>query len=148
MLIYCFSIGAWLFSPYSNLLSHNRLVLFCLTMAFVFGRLTTKIILHHLVHQPFPFWTVMLIPLIGGAVLGNLPRFGLPMVSPTAETWYLRGYFLFALTAYMHWALLTIDRICKFLDINCLTIKKRKKNPHEELKELAKAAKERNGRQA
>jgi ethanolaminephosphotransferase len=148
MLIYCFSVGAWLFSPYSSLLSHNRLVLFCLTMSFVFGRLTTKIILHHLVHQPFPYWTVMLVPLIGGAVLGNLPRFGLPMISPTAEAWYLRAYFGFALTAYMRWALLTIDRICKFLDINCLTIKKRKQDPKEELKELAKAAKERNGRQA
>jgi len=148
MLVYCLSIGAWLFSPYSSLLSHNRLVLFCLTMSFVFGRLTTKIILHHLVHQPFPYWTVMLVPLIGGAVLANLPRFGLPAISPVAEVWYLRGYFVFALTAYTHWALVTIDRICTFLDINCLTIKKRKIDPKEELKELVKAAKERNGRQA
>ena len=90
----------------------------------------------------------MLVPLIGGAILGNLPRFGLPPVSPTVEAWYLRGYFVFALIAYMRWALLTIDRICHFLDINCLTIKKRKEDPREELKELGKAAKERNGRQA
>ena len=148
MLVFCFSIGAWLFSPYSNLLNDNRLVLFCLTMSFVFGRLTTKIILHHLVHQPFPYWTVMLLPLIGGAVLANLPRVGLPAINPTVEAWYLRGYFVFALTAYMRWALLTIGRICTFLDINCLTIKKKTDDPREELKELAKAAKHRNGRQA
>ena len=90
----------------------------------------------------------MLVPLLGGAVLGNLPRFGLPPVNPTVEAWYLRGYFVFALAAYMRWALLTIDRICRFLDINCLTIKKRRDDPKEELKELTKAAKERNGRQA
>ena len=148
MLVYCFGTGAWLFSPYSSLLSHNRLVLFCLTMSFVFGRLTTKIILHHLVRQPFPYWTVMLVPLLGGAVLANLPRLGLPQITPTLEVWYLRGYFVFAVTAYMRWALLTINKICAFLDINCLTIKPKTQDPATELRELGKAAKERNGRQA
>ncbi len=148
MFVYCGAIGAWLFSPYSSLLSHNRLVLFCLTMSFVFGRLTTKIILHHLTHQPFPYWTIMLLPLIGGAVLGNLPRIGLSQISPTFEAWYLRTYFLFALTAYMSWAFKVINKICGFLDINCLTIKKRRDDPKTELRELGKAAKERNGRQA
>jgi len=115
--------AAWLGSPHSSLLKDNHLVLFCLTMSFVFGRLTTKIILHHLTKQPFPFWTVMLAPLVGGAVLGNLPRLGLPAVDPVIEAWYLRAYFVFAMTAYMHWAVLVINKICAFLDINCLTIK-------------------------
>ena len=47
-------------------------------------------------------------------------------ISPSLEAWYLRGYFLFAVTAYMTWAVRVIDAICAFLDINCLTIKKRK----------------------
>lgn len=148
MFVYSVSICSWLFSPYSSLLSSNRLVLFCLTMSFVFGRLTTKIILHHLTHQPFPYWTIMLLPLIGGAVLGNLPRFGLAMVDPTFEVWYLRAYFVFALVAYMHWAFLVCDKICRFLNINCLTIKRRKDDPAAELKELGQAAKAGNGRQA
>ena len=148
MLVYCFGTGAWLFSPYSSLLSNNRLVLFSITMSFVFGRLTTKIILHHLVRQTFPYWTVMLVPLLGGAVLANLPRLGLPQITPTLEVWYLRGYFVFAVTAYMRWALLTINKICAFLDINCLTIKAKTQDPTAELKELGRAAKERNGRQA
>lgn len=117
--------GAWLYSPYSTLVRENRLVLFCLTMSFVFGRMTTKIILAHLTRQPFPYWTVMLIPLIGGAILGNLPRFGLPAVSVGVELWYLRAYFVFALVVYFRWALLVINSICAYLGINCLTITKK-----------------------
>ena len=77
MVIFTLSCGFWLYSPHTTLLEENRLVLFCLTMSFVFGRMTTKIILAHLTHQPFPYWTVLLAPLIGGAMLANLPSFGL-----------------------------------------------------------------------
>lgn len=114
--------GAWLYSPYSTLMRENRLVLFCVTMSFVFGRMTTKIILAHLTRQPFPYWTVMLIPLIGGAILGNFPRVGLPAVSTAVELWYLRGYLVFAMVVYFRWALLVINSICAYLGINCLTI--------------------------
>lgn len=117
---------AWLLSPYSNLLTENRLVLYCTTISFAFGRLTTKIILAHLLKQPFPFWTVLLTPLIGGAVLANLPLIGFPMVSAWAELLYLRAYFLFAFVVYMYWAVLVINRITTFLGINCLTIRKDK----------------------
>ena len=123
--VYTASIWAWLYSPYSTLMRENRLVLFCLTMSFVFGRMTTKIILAHLTRQPFPYWTVMLIPLIGGAVVGNLPRIGLSPVSAEAELWYLRAYFVFAMVVYFRWALLVISSICAYLGINCLTITKK-----------------------
>jgi len=122
MAVYTFSIGAWLYSPYSTLMAENHLVLFCLTMSFVFGRMTTKIILAHLTRQPFPYWTVMLWPLIGGAIIGNLPRLGLPIVSPEVELWYLRGYLVFAVVAYFRWAFLVINSITSYLGINCLTI--------------------------
>ncbi|KAL3448976.1 CDP-alcohol phosphatidyltransferase-domain-containing protein [Aspergillus insuetus] len=115
---------AWLFSPYSSLLSGNRLVLYCWTISFVFGRMTTKIILAHLLRQPFPHWTVLQTPLIGGAILANLPFFGLPAVSASLELFYLRTYFLFAFVAYMYWATLVINRITTFLGINCLTIRR------------------------
>lgn len=122
MAVYTGAIGAWLYSPHSTLMRENRLVLFCLTMSFVFGRLTTKIILAHLTRQPFPYWTVMLVPLLGGAVLGNLPRIGLPAITAEVELWYLRAYFVFAMVAYFRWALLVISSICAYLGINCLTI--------------------------
>lgn len=77
--IAAFSAGCfgWLWSPHTTLLRDNHLVLFCVTMSFVFGRMTTKIILAHLTKQPFPFWTMMLAPLLGGAFLAHLPSFGL-----------------------------------------------------------------------
>lgn len=123
MLIYTLSITAWLSSPYSTLLSHNHLALFCITMSFVFGRMTTKIILAHLTRQPFPFWTVQLAPLIGGAVLfGFIPRLGLAWMDAKWEVWYLRAYCVFAAVVYGNWAVLVVTRICAYLGINCLTI--------------------------
>ena len=65
----------------------------------------------------------MLVPLVVGAIIGNLPYFGFRPVNPRVEIWYLRGYFVFAAIAYMNWAVVTINKICAFLDINCLTIK-------------------------
>ncbi|KAJ6128131.1 hypothetical protein N7471_009348 [Penicillium samsonianum] len=117
---------AWLFSPYSTILSGNHLVLFCWIIAFVFGRMTTMIILAHLLRQPFPLWTVMQAPLIAGAVLINLPMIGFPAIAPWLELLYLWVYLVFALVIYMHWAVLVINRITTFLGINCLTIRKDK----------------------
>ncbi|RWA12594.1 hypothetical protein EKO27_g2524 [Xylaria grammica] len=134
MAVYTLSIGAWLYSPYSTLMRENHLVLFCLTMSFVFGRMTTKMILAHLTRQPFPYWTVMLIPLVGGAILGNLPRFGLPAISAYHEHYYLWAYFFFALVVYFRWAYLVTTSICDFLGINCLTI------PHEKQAENKRQA--------
>lgn len=126
--VYTLSIGAWLYSPYSTLMAENHLVLFCIAMSFVFGRMTTKIILAHLTRQPFPYWTVMLAPLVGGAVLGNLPRIGLPAISASAELWYLRAYLIFAIIVYFRWAFLVINSICSYLGVNCLTIPNTKSN--------------------
>lgn len=122
------SAVCWLYSPYSSLLSANRLVLFAITMCFVIGRMTTKIILAHLTRQPFPYWTILISPLIGGAILGNLPRFGFPQISPSLELLYLRAYLVFAFVTYMHWAYFVVHRITTYLGINCLTIK------HDKLK--------------
>ncbi len=64
----------------------------------------------------------MLWPLVGGAVLANLPLFGLPAVSATTELWYLRAYYIFSIVVYFRWAFLVIDSICSYLGISCLTI--------------------------
>jgi len=132
MLAFTIGCTAWLGSPYSSLLKDNHLVLFCLTMSLVFGRMTTKVILAHLTRQPFPFWTVMLIPLGIGSVLVNLPFLGFaatsddaaaPFLSASAELNFLRFYFVFALVVYSNWAYVVITSICNYLGINCLTIK-------------------------
>ncbi len=118
---------AWLGSPYSKLLEDNHLVLYCVTMSLVFGRMTTKIILAHLTRQPFPYWTTMLAPMIGGALVVNHPYFTIPgttfgPVSAKFELWYLRAYLVFAAIVYGKWAHLVITSICNYLGINCLTI--------------------------
>jgi ethanolaminephosphotransferase len=137
MAVYTLAIGAWLYSPYSTLMEENHLVLFCLTMSFVFGRMTTKMILAHLTRQPFPYWTVMLFPLVGGAVLGNLPRFGFAQVGAEVELYYLWAYFVFAVLAYFRWAYLVITSICNFLGINALTIPKEKRLENNRKKKSA-----------
>jgi len=131
MVVFTGSCAAWIGSPYSILLRENHLVVFCLTMSFVFGRLTTKIILHHLTRRPFPYWTVSLVPLAVGGVMAWLPLFGLDPISPAFERAYIYGYLLFAMSQYFVWAVRVINRICAVLDINCLTIKKRQPDPEE-----------------
>lgn len=138
MLVFTCAIGFWIYSPYSYIQSDNHLVLFCCTMSFVFGRMTTKMILAHLTRQPFPYWTVMLTPLVGGALLTNLPRLGPlfgnePFLAPSAhvELMYLWAYFFFAAVVYFRWAYLVINAICNFLGINALTIPKEKQLENE-----------------
>jgi ethanolaminephosphotransferase len=135
MAVYSLSIGAWVYSPYSTLREENHIVLFCMTMSFVFGRMTTKMILAHLTRQPFPYWTVMLWPLVGGAVMANLPRLGYPAVSHKVELAYLWAYLFFSLIVYSRWAYLVTTSICDYLGINCLTI------PYEKQVANARAAK-------
>ncbi|OQU95292.1 hypothetical protein CLAIMM_01522 [Cladophialophora immunda] len=141
MVIYTASVCAWCGSPYSILLRENHLVIFCMTLSFVFGRLTTKIILHHLTRRSFPYFTVALVPLAIGAIMAWLPLFGLDPIPAQYERWYLYGCFVFAMVQYFVWAVRVINRICEVLDINCLTIKKNKADQMERTMFTTKALK-------
>lgn len=122
MLVFVGSLIAWLGSPYSHLLSDNHLALLCLTLSFVFGRMTTKIILAHLTRQQFPWWTSLILPLIGGAIMTNAPRLGFPAVSAHFELYYLWTYFVVSTVVYFRWAYLVINAICNYLGIRCFTV--------------------------
>ncbi|QIW96246.1 hypothetical protein AMS68_001764 [Peltaster fructicola] len=126
MIVFTGSLLAWLGSPYSSLLRDNHLCLLCLTLSFVFGRMTTKIILAHLTRQPFPTWTFLLNPLVLGAILVWLPLFGLEPVSADVELYFLWSYFVLAVIVYFRWAYLVINAICDYLGIRCLTIPQEK----------------------
>ncbi|GAO13659.1 hypothetical protein UVI_02017650 [Ustilaginoidea virens] len=138
MAVFTLGVGAWVFSPHSTLMRENHLVLFCLTMSFVFGRLTTKMILAHLTRQPFPYWTVMLVPLVGGAFLGNLPRLGFPPIGAALELYYLWAYFVFSLVVYFRWAYIVVTAICDYLGINALTIPKEKQMANKQARNATK----------
>jgi ethanolaminephosphotransferase len=52
---------------------------------------------------------------------------GQPWFTPVGESLCLWGYLVLAVVVYFRWAFVVIDRICEFLGINCLTIKKNQK---------------------
>jgi len=126
MLIFTGSLVAWLGSPYATVLSENHLSLLCLTLSFVFGRMTTKMILAHLTRQPFPYWTMQLAPLVGAAVMVNLPYVGFAAPSAEVQLYYLWAYFIYSSVVYLRWAYLVCNAICDYLGINCLTIPEEK----------------------
>ena len=117
------AVCSWLTSPYSIVLSNNHMVLFALTMSLVFARVTTSIILAHLTRQPFPYWSIPMYPLFVAGVLFRVWN------APSGfELLYLWAYFVFALVYFTVYATKVIDALCRFLDINCFTIKKKVKN--------------------
>lgn len=139
MIVYVASTVAWMSSPWSIVLEDNHLVIFCITQSFVFGRMTTKIILAHLTRQPFPYWTILMAPLVGGAILANLPRFGFDSLDAQYELLYLWAYLVFAVVVYFRWAVLVISAICDYLGINCLTIPSQQKDALKARKANGKA---------
>ncbi|CAO3591400.1 unnamed protein product [Absidia cylindrospora] len=126
--VYMVSFLSWVLSPYSTILSHHHFILYAVSTGIVFGRIASKIILAHLTKSPFPRFTVLMIPLIAGAVITNLPRLNgiAPIFTPESEFLYLCGFFVFSLVVYLRWAVLVVNSFCAYLGINCLTIPKRK----------------------
>ncbi|KAI9591533.1 CDP-alcohol phosphatidyltransferase-domain-containing protein [Syncephalis fuscata] len=124
MAVYLVAVISWVLSPYSSILPDGHLSIFIIAVGLVFGRVATKIILAHLTRMPFPWFTVMMIPMAGGSLLVNAPLLlnGQVLLSPQQEYYYLIGFTAFAAIAYGHWALLVIDRFCEHLGIRCLKI--------------------------
>jgi len=124
LVLYTLCAYFWLGSPHSYILKDHHFILFELTLGIVFGRVATKIILAHLTKSKFPMYTVLLIPLFGGAVLTNIPvllNTG-EILTREAEYIYLWAYFIFATVAYLHWAVLVIKGFCSYLKIKCFSI--------------------------
>lgn len=126
LLIFTFCSASWVASSHSHILKSEKIIEFGLMLCFIFGRIATRIILSHLTKSFFPFWSGMLIPVIGGSIIINLPLIGLPAVmSPWGELVYLRLMFFFCVVAYFGSSLTMINRFCEVLGINCLTIRSR-----------------------
>lgn len=74
---------SWILSPHSTLISHPHhksggLIEFALLITFTFGKLGPRVILARLTKSPFPWFNFGAFgPLIGGAILVNLPFFGM-----------------------------------------------------------------------
>ncbi|KAJ2493988.1 hypothetical protein IWW37_000066 [Coemansia sp. RSA 2050] len=118
--VFATSCYVWLDNS-TTIFVNNHLVLFMVTAGIAFGRIVSKIILAHLTESQFPSYTVQMVPLAVGATVARLGLF-----TPATELLFLIVSFLFVTIAYLHWALVVIERFCEFLGINCLTIAPRK----------------------
>ncbi|EMC95477.1 hypothetical protein BAUCODRAFT_123912 [Baudoinia panamericana UAMH 10762] len=139
MVVFTGSLVAWLGSPYSHLLPDNHLCLLCFTLSFVFGRMNTMTVLAHLTRQPYPYWTWILLPLIGGAALVSLPYLGFEGISAELELYYLWAYFAVSAVAYSRWAYRVVTAICKYLNVRALTIPEEKWKALEEQQRKSRA---------
>ncbi len=105
----------WLWQPCEEQwLCRLETVNWGLTYAFV----ASQLIMAHMCKEPFEpaMWA------IGQMALGAVNR-RLHVVDPLALT---AGLTALVLLGYLHYVLVVIGQICDFLDINCLTIKKKK----------------------
>lgn len=77
--IIAFSVlsAAWTLSPYSVIIKQQYMLEWAVVTCFLFGQLSTKIVLAHLCKGPFPYSPVLLLPLAIGAVGVNTPWLGL-----------------------------------------------------------------------
>lgn len=71
--LYTSAYYLWATSPYSFIISHEYLAIYLLALGIVFGRICSKIILAHLTKSESPAPTGLMIPLVIGAIITNLP---------------------------------------------------------------------------
>lgn len=124
LFVYTAASWAWATSPYGTVLADNHVVLWGLTSCLCFGRMTTEAILAHLLRRPYPLYSVAVLPPLVGAAVVNAPLWlGRRLVRQEAEVYLLYALLAASAALYAHWALHTIGAFCRYLDINCLTIK-------------------------
>ncbi|BFZ58292.1 hypothetical protein PYCC9005_005354 [Savitreella phatthalungensis] len=128
LLAFTASSWFWATSPFGHILAHNHLVLWALQSCLVFGQMTTQAILAHLLHKPYPIGSTIMLTTFVGCVVVNAPLIGLPGLTHSQELVLIYVTLAVTLAMYLHWALGTISAFCRFLDINCLTIKSRGKH--------------------
>ncbi|KAJ3012752.1 hypothetical protein HKX48_006104 [Thoreauomyces humboldtii] len=121
--VYMWTLYLWIGSPYSNIIN-THLVAFLIAVGLVFGRMATAIILAHVTHMEYPTYWNLLVPMIFGALITNLPLLFSrgAILSPTAEAVYLYLFLAYAVASYFHWAVAVIERFCTHLKIECLRI--------------------------
>ncbi|RKP22804.1 CDP-alcohol phosphatidyltransferase-domain-containing protein [Syncephalis pseudoplumigaleata] len=115
---------AWLRTSPELLTRH--LIAFILYIGATFGIMVGRIILAHVVKSAFPYFHITYVPLLFGAVNALLPRLNIPPIVPFVhETAYLHASLALVGAAYVYFCMTVIRDICRYLDINCLSIKQK-----------------------
>ncbi|KAM0790904.1 hypothetical protein ACM66B_004211 [Microbotryomycetes sp. NB124-2] len=113
--------SAWVLSPYSVILGDQHLVEFAVLVCFLYGQLSSKIIVAHLTHGPFPFSPALVLSLVPPAVGMNLPVIGI-RVFPPFELLYLRILAFLAFVSWLMSATMVVNAFCQHLRISAFTI--------------------------
>ncbi|KAJ1846544.1 hypothetical protein LPJ57_008998 [Coemansia sp. RSA 486] len=104
----------------------QHLVVFLMFVGFAFSYIVGRVIVAHVTGAPFPKLNRMHIPIFFGTANAIAPSIGLAKMfdgpNELVLIWICLGY---TAIQYTHFALEVIDTICSYLDINCLTIKKK-----------------------
>ncbi|GAA6044094.1 hypothetical protein JCM8097_008431 [Rhodosporidiobolus ruineniae] len=111
--------GAWVLSPKSSMLREGRLIEFAVLVCFLYGQLSSKIIIAQLTRGVFPFSWALLLPLLLPAVAINIPYLHVP---PTIEALYLHLTTLAAFASYAFSAHAVLRAFCAYLGIRALRI--------------------------
>ena len=128
IVVYFAAVFIWLLSPFS-ISRKQHYIVFILTIGVVFGMIAGNIILAQLVKGPFPYYTILMLPLLVGSFLfGVFPFFlgvspGQPNHSAaTFETLYLYAYCASSFGIFFYWSDRVIFEFCNFLGIRCFSI--------------------------
>ncbi|GAA5863273.1 hypothetical protein JCM8547_002885 [Rhodosporidiobolus lusitaniae] len=115
--------GVWVLSPKSSMLREGRLIEFAVLVCFLYGQLSSKIIIAQLTKGVFPYSPTLLLPLFIPAVLVNLPYLHLPLLLPPhLEALYLHLACLFSFASYAFSAHAVLEAFCRHLGIRALRI--------------------------
>ncbi|KAJ2726349.1 hypothetical protein GGI07_000662 [Coemansia sp. Benny D115] len=118
------SCGIWLYA--SPEIRTQHLVAFLVFVGFAFSYIVGRVIVAHVTGAPFPKLNRMHIPIFFGTANAVAPSIGLAKMfdgeNELLLIWICLGY---TAIQYAHFALEVINTICSYLDINCLTIKKK-----------------------
>eukprot|EP01114_Cavostelium_apophysatum_P006180 TRINITY_DN17423_c0_g1_i1.p1 TRINITY_DN17423_c0_g1~~TRINITY_DN17423_c0_g1_i1.p1 ORF type:complete len:388 (+),score=67.11 TRINITY_DN17423_c0_g1_i1:90-1253(+) len=104
----------------------NQPIFFLLALGFLFAFLVGRIVFSRICNVPFSWFKTLTIP----AIFGFINAYTNEMF--VSERLLVNVYFLLCFAAYCHFAMAVIHLLCKFLNINCLTIN----NPSEQRGEV------------
>ncbi|GAA5986495.1 hypothetical protein JCM11641_005218 [Rhodosporidiobolus odoratus] len=116
--------AAWVLSPKSSMLREGRLIEFAVLVCFLYGQLSSKIIIAQLTRGVFPYSPTLLLPLVIPAILINLPY--LPFISVVLpshlELLYLHLSVLVSFASYAFSTRAVLRAFCAHLGIRALRI--------------------------
>ncbi|BGP13482.1 hypothetical protein JCM10213_001755 [Rhodosporidiobolus nylandii] len=115
--------GMWVLSPKSSMLREGRLIEFAVLVCFLYGQLSSKIIIAQLTRGVFPYSPTTLLPLAIPAILVNTPYLSLPtLLPPHLEALYLHIAVLATFASYALSTHAVLDAFCGYLGIRALRI--------------------------